>query len=90
MKTLTKNNLSLYLLEDDVAVEITSTHTFIGIPPGIFVSDCKTENVILHENVTAPDKWDSSKYFYANGEWTINPSYVEPPIPTNTSGTQDL
>lgn len=93
MKTITKNNSSVYLLNDSDFVEITSEYTIIGNPPIKIVSDCKTENAVLHENVTAPEDWIGNKYLYMDGQWLNNPDYIEPPEPPAqpiATGTQDL
>tara|TARA_R110000824_G_scaffold382015_1_gene575082 strand:+ start:1852 stop:2121 length:270 start_codon:yes stop_codon:yes gene_type:complete len=70
MKTLTKNNLSLYLLEDDENVVLTPSEITIGDPPRAIIQDCSSEDTVLHEGVTAPDDWREHKYTYDGTTWT--------------------
>jgi Tol biopolymer transport system component len=86
-------NISLYLFPDDKQVLIESDRTTIGDPsnPEMYIMDCDSSNVVLHEGVTEPDDWFGWKYFYtADGGWTSNPAWIDPrlPLPTD-SGSSD-
>lgn len=75
MKTLTRpdTNVSIYLFDDEIPVLIGATQTQVGDPAQLYISDCDTSNIVLHENVTAPDDWAGHKYLYVNGAWEPNP-----------------
>lgn len=83
-------NISLYLFPDDKEVLVGSDRTTIGDPsnPEMYIMDCDSSNVVLHEGVTEPDDWFGWKYFYtADGGWTSNPAWIDPrlPLPTDSS-----
>ena len=78
MKTLTKNNLSLYLLEDNVDVVMQTDKIIVGDPPQFIIADCNSNNTVLHEGVTSPAKWIGHKYKYNGTEWELNPNFIEP------------
>lgn len=80
MKTIVRKgtNLSLYLVADDVPVVMDAQMAQIGDPVDMYVSDCTTDNAVLHENVSDPGDWRGSKYFYNAGAWTLNPNWVDP------------
>lgn len=81
MKTLTKNNLSIYLFDNSRILNITTTDITVGNPPEFIISDCNSSNTVLHENVaTPPEDWTGGKYFYDSGVWTINPFWVDPEL----------
>lgn len=75
MKTLTKSNLSLYLFEDDVSLDIASDKITVGDPAQYIISDCNSSNTVLHTGVTAPDAWIGHKYIYDGTKWALNPNY---------------
>lgn len=80
-------NISLYLFADDKQVLIESDKTTIGDPsdPEMYIMDCNSSNVLLHEGVTEPDDWFGWKYFYTPyGGWVLNPDWVDPRIPAST------
>jgi hypothetical protein len=77
MKTITKDNIAVYLLEDTTYVEIKDDLTIIGNPPELYVSDCKSNNAKVFENVEAPSDWIAGRYIYNNSTWQLNPDRVE-------------
>lgn len=79
MKTLTKNNISLYLFDDSKSLSITTNNIIVGDPAEFIIADCNISNTFLHENVEAPADWKGHKYLY-DGEWSSNPAWVEPEI----------
>lgn len=78
MKTLTKNNLSLYLLADDEALNITTQDITVGNPAKFIIGDCNSTNTVLQEGVTGPVDWIGGKYFFDGTDWTLNPDWVDP------------
>lgn len=80
MKTLTKENLSLYLFDGVEFVGITTDEITVGNPPKFIIGDCNSTNAVLHEGVTGPVDWVGGKYFYSGTDWTLNPSWAEPEI----------
>tara|TARA_R110000782_G_scaffold262991_1_gene355425 strand:- start:71 stop:370 length:300 start_codon:yes stop_codon:yes gene_type:complete len=80
MKTLTKNNLSLYLLED--AEEVTLTDTNVVVGTRFIVDDCNSSDSVLHEGVaTPPGDWVGHMYTYNGTAWALNPAYTPPEEP---------
>jgi hypothetical protein len=77
MKTLTKNNLSLYLLEDDVSVVLASDKITVGDPPKFIIADCNSSDTVLHEGVSKPEEWIGHKYTYDGTGWALNPNFVK-------------
>ena len=77
MKTLTKNDLSLYLLED--AEEVTLTDTNVVVGTRFIVDDCNISDSVLHEGVVPPDDWVGNMYTYDGKAWALNPAYTPPP-----------
>lgn len=80
MKTLIKDNLSLYVFADDKPLLITESRITVGDPEEMIISDCNNLNTVLHEGVTPPEDWIGCKYFYADGAWTQNPDWVDPKV----------
>tara|TARA_Y100000004_G_scaffold169666_1_gene204118 strand:+ start:1281 stop:1598 length:318 start_codon:yes stop_codon:yes gene_type:complete len=85
-------NISLYLFPDDKQVLIESDKTTIGDPsnPDMYVMDCDSSNVVLHEGVAEPDDWFGWKYFYTtDGGWVLNTAWIDPrlPLPTDTGSS---
>lgn len=78
MKTLVRNTVSLYLLEDDVVVTVTETDITVGQPPKFIIADCNASNTTLFAGVTAPDDWVGGKYFFDGTTWTLDPNWVDP------------
>ena len=79
MKTLVKDNLSVYIFQDSEVVNIGAERTIIGNPEQIVIADCNSTNSVMYENVTLPENWVGTKYSYINGVWAINPSYRDRP-----------
>ena len=77
MKTLTKDNLSLYLLEDDVTVVMTKKDITVGDPPEFIIADCSSQDTVLHDGVSLPEEWTGHKYFYDGTGWALNPNFVK-------------
>lgn len=79
MKTLTKNNLSLYMFEDDKTLRINPTSLVVGDPVEFIISDCGTDNSVVYENITTPpEDWIGCKYLYNSGVWTLSPDWFDP------------
>jgi hypothetical protein len=80
MKTIVDKdtNISLYLLEDDKALNVTATNIEIGDPIEINILDYNGTNTTVHENVTPPDDWNGRKYIFDGADWTLNEDYEEP------------
>jgi hypothetical protein len=78
MKTLTKSNLSLYLFNNDTVLNITATDITVGNPVDFIISDCNSNDTVLHENVTSPEDWVGCKYFFDGVTWTLNPDWIDP------------
>ena len=80
MKTLVKDNFSLYVFQDVEVVNIAADKTTIGNPEQLIISDCNSTNSVMYENVSPPEDWSGCKYFYINNTWTLNPNWVANPI----------
>jgi len=84
MKTLTKNDLSLYVVPDDTPVVLGDTVIEIGSPLFFIIGDCSVIDTVLHVNVTPPEDWVGGKYLYKNGAWELNPAWEDPYIAHGT------
>lgn len=77
MKTITLNsdNRSIILADDAVAVSLETDHVRKGDERiyGLPASD-----VTLHEGVSVPADWESSKYMFDGSVWSDNPDWVDP------------
>jgi hypothetical protein len=80
MKTLTKENLSLYLFDDAEYLDIATDKITVGSPPKFIIGDCNITDTVLHEGVTGPDDWVGGKYLFDGTDWTLDPDWVEPEI----------
>jgi len=82
MKTLVKNsdNLSLYVFDDNEALDIHADKIVVGDPERMIIGDCNSGNVTLYDNVTPPSDWTGGKYLFDGASWTANPGYTEPEI----------
>ena len=78
MKTLTKDNVSVYLFEDNKSVALGSDSTIVGDPEEFIISDCNSSNSVMNTNVTAPEDWAGGKYDFDGTTWSLNSDYVEP------------
>lgn len=83
MKTIVENATkeSKYLLNDAEWVGIESSRIVVGQPEDFIILDLNSSNSTLVENVTPPEDWNSCKYFYDAGTWTLNPEWVDPTQP---------
>tara|TARA_R110002126_G_scaffold73489_3_gene183186 strand:- start:1356 stop:1598 length:243 start_codon:yes stop_codon:yes gene_type:complete len=80
MKTLTKNNLSLYSFEDNVSVVMTTKGITVGDPAQFIIRDCNSNDTVLHENVVDPDDWYGHKYTYDGTTWALVAGWVDPRV----------
>jgi hypothetical protein len=81
MKTIIKNDISLYVFDDNEYVKIENDFIQIGYPPKFLICDCNLSNTVLIENVLPPSDWVGYKYFFDGVTWTLNSEYiVEPPL----------
>lgn len=80
MKTIVDNgdNQSIYLLEDDKALNVTATNIEIGDPIEMNILDYNSTNTTVHENVTPPDDWFGRKYIFDGADWSLNEDFQEP------------
>ena len=93
MKIITKDKIVVYVLDDSTYVEIKDDFTVIGEPPELYVSDCKTNNAKVFENVEAPIDWFGGKYIYDKSKFKLNPDWIEPlpePEQPNTTGLEEV
>lgn len=75
MKTLLKNNVSLYMFDDNDVVVLSENSVSGGSPVELIISDCNIHNSVLVDVVSAPNDWIGGKYLYKNGNWLENPSW---------------
>lgn len=78
MKTLTKENVSIYLFDDSKILTITADNIIVGNPAEFIIDDCDSGSTVLHESVAAPDDWVGHKYNFDGTAWTQNPDWVDP------------
>jgi hypothetical protein len=81
MKTIVRKekNVSLYIFPDEAPIITDGPYGFqVGMPAELLISDCKPDNAVVHENVTAPDDWVGCKYLFDGTTWTPNPDWVDP------------
>ena len=84
MIIITRDKIVVYVLEDSEYVEITDDLTIIGNPVKIYVSDCKSNNAEVFQNVDAPSDWFGGRYIYENSEFKLNPNFIEEILPTQS------
>lgn len=77
MKTLTKNNVSLYLFPDDEYIEMTEVNIVAGNPAKFIIGDCSSKDTVLHEGIVGPEDWYVAKYLFDGSVWALNPNFVE-------------
>lgn len=77
MKTiiLSETKESKYILADDVIVIFNDENI---VTPLFIISDMNNSNATMIENVVPPEDWIGNKYLFDNGEWRLNPSWIEP------------
>lgn len=78
MQTITRRgtDVSLYLIDDGVEVDMGIQNTVVGNPPEYVISDCSVLNAHLYEGVSSPEDWIGGKYLYTpEAGWTLNPNY---------------
>ena len=83
MKTIVENstNLSKYLFENDMTLNIGSEEIAVGDPSNLdfYIGDLNSSNCTLHENVTnAPADWIGNKYTFDGTTWTQDSNWVDP------------
>ena len=71
MKTITKNNLSLYILEDGANVVIESNKITVNYPKKFIISDLNSGNAVLHDGVIPPNDWTGGKYNFDGTNWSL-------------------
>jgi len=78
MKVITKDDLTLYVLENTDTITDTGTMLEIRGTRDFNVSDLSDNNYTLYTDVTdVPEDWQGHRYFY-NGTWTVNEDWVDP------------
>jgi len=77
MKTITDNNtgLSIYVYGDSDSV-LQNYNNIVS--DKLTIWDRNSGNTTLYTNVTPPEDWEGSKYFFNGTDWAINPSWQEP------------
>ena len=80
MKTIieTSTNLSKYVFDDDQNITVNAANITC---PDFTIGDMNASNATIVEGVTAPDDWVGDKFTYSDGDWAVNPNYVEPEDP---------
>lgn len=79
MKTIVRkeSNVSLYLFDDSMYVDIDADKTTVGDPVQFYIADCNTSNATLFDGVTQPEEWEASKYLYTSeGGWVLNADWI--------------
>ena len=81
MKTIVElsTNISKYILEDDVALDITDTHITVGSPVEFIIGDMGSSNSVVYENVTPPEDWFGCKFTFDGSTWDLNADFSLPP-----------
>lgn len=80
MKTIVRNqnNVSLYAFADDVVIQVLDDRVEVGTPIEFVIADCNAENVTVFDNMPDVDDYMGWKYLVINGQWTLNPDFVDP------------
>ena len=83
MKTLCKNNVSIYSFEDTKPVSLNTNNITVGDPVDLTISDCSASDTTLYTDVTTAD-WTTYRQalrdvpaqsgFPANVTWPVEPS----------------
>ena len=66
--------VSTIIAEDDVDVVINGSSIMVGNESH---SGYEEGNIEVVENVTPPDDWTGHKYLISDGNWVMNPEWVE-------------
>ena len=83
-QTITKNdgNVSLYLFDDDVEVNLSATPNATvrnnGDNGDFDIGDLNASNATLHTGVTVPDGWVGGKHTYDGSSWGLVSGWVDP------------
>ena len=83
-QTITKNdgNVSLYLFDDDVEVNLSATPNATvrnnGDNGDFDIGDLNASNATLHTGVTAPDGYKIGKHTYNGSSWGLVSGWVDP------------
>ena len=83
-QTITKNdgNVSLYLFDDDVEVNLSATPNATvrnnGANGDFDIGDLNSSNATLHTGVTAPDGYKAGKHTYDGSSWGLVSGWVDP------------
>lgn len=85
MKTLVKNGVSIYLL-DNKHIEFTNTSILIGDPLEFVISDCSNLDTSVYDCLDFPDDWIGGKYLFDGFNWALNPNWQEPQIRERRTG----
>lgn len=75
MKTLVKNEISLYLFDDSQTIVFFEGGVSVGSPVEFHISDCNVYNSALVNVTNAPSDWVGRKYCYKDGLWVENPHW---------------
>lgn len=77
MKTIVLNsdNRSIILCDDTDVVSVESNHVKRNDER---IYGIGSDTVTLQQADNAPADWSASKYFFADGSWTLNPDWVDP------------
>jgi hypothetical protein len=78
MKTLVKDNKSIYIFDDAEVLDITADNIQVGEPARFIISDCNSSNITLYTDVTPPEDWTGNKYLFDGTTWTANSDWVDP------------
>jgi hypothetical protein len=76
MKTviLISSNASIIIADESQEVSVMTDHIVRGAERIYGLGDSQ---VVLHEDVTVPSDWESSKYCFDGMEWTLNPDWFD-------------
>lgn len=78
MKTLVKDNKSIYIFDDAEVLDITADNIQVGEPARFIIGDCSSSDTTLYTDVTPPEDWTGHKYLFDGTTWTENPDWVDP------------
>ena len=79
MKTLCKNNVSIYSFEDTKPVSLNTNNITVGEPVDLTISDCSASDTTLYTDVTTPADYVGGKYLFDGTTWSDNPAWVAMP-----------